>query len=406
MLDVEVVRKDFPIFETQANGKRLIYLDSAATAQKPRRVIDRIVEFYETENANVHRGVYDLSHKATEAYEHARRLCTDFIGARSTRSVIFTRGATEAINLVRYTWGRENVHEGDEILLTEMEHHSNLIPWQLLARESGATLRHLPVDDEGKLRVDLLGEYITDRTKLVGLSLMSNVLGTINPVRQVADAAHAVGARVIVDAAQAAPHFTFDVNELDADFLAFSAHKMLGPTGVGVLYGREDLLEEMPPFLAGGEMIREVWADRATYAELPAKFEAGTMNIAQAVGMGAAIEYLQDLGMDSVREHELEMTKYAMERIADVGATIYGPPNVEDRGGVVSFTLGDVHPHDMATILDQEGICIRAGHHCAQPLMRKLGVAATARASFYVYNSPEEVDLLVDALEKSKGWFA
>ena len=406
MLDVEVVRKDFPIFETQANGKRLIYLDSAATAQKPRRVIDRIVEFYETENANVHRGVYDLSHKATEAYEHARQLCADFIGARSTRSVIFTRGATEAINLVRYTWGRENVHEGDEILLTEMEHHSNLIPWQLLAQESGATLRHLPVDDEGKLRVDLLGEYITDRTKLVGLSLMSNVLGTINPVRQVADAAHAVGARVIVDAAQAAPHFTFDVNELDADFLAFSAHKMLGPTGVGVLYGREDLLEEMPPFLAGGEMIREVWADRATYAELPAKFEAGTMNIAQAVGMGAAIEYLQDLGMDSVREHELEMTKYAMEKIAGVGATIYGPPNVEDRGGVVSFTLGDVHPHDMATILDQEGICIRAGHHCAQPLMRKLGVAATARASFYVYNSPEEVDLLVDALEKSKGWFA
>ena len=406
MLDVEVVRKDFPIFETLTNGKPLVYLDSAATAQKPRSVIDRMVRFYETENANVHRGVYDLSHRATEAYEHARQLCATFIGARSTRSVVFTRGATEAINLVRYTWGRENVHEGDEILLTEMEHHSNLIPWQLLAQESGAVLRHLPVDDEGQLRVDLLGEYITDRTKLVGLSLMSNVLGTINPVRQVADAAHAVGGRVIVDAAQAAPHFSFDVNDLDADFLAFSAHKMLGPTGVGVLYGREDLLEEMPPFLAGGEMIREVWADRATFAELPAKFEAGTMNIAQVVGMGAAIEYLNDLGMDSVREHELDLTRYAMEKIAATGAKIYGPSNVEERGGVVSFTLGDVHPHDMATILDQEGICIRAGHHCAQPLMRKLGVAATARASFYIYNSPEEVDLLVDALERSKGWFA
>ena len=406
MLDVEVVRKDFPIFETQANGQRLIYLDSAATSQKPRQVIDRMVEFYETENANVHRGVYELSHKATEAYEHARKLCAGFIGARSTRSIVFTRGATEAINLVRYSWGRANVHEGDQILLTEMEHHSNLIPWQLLAQETGAELRHLPIDDEGKLRIDLLDEYITDRTKLVGVSLMSNVLGTINPVRTISDAAHAVGARVIVDAAQAAPHFTFDVNELDADFLALSAHKMLGPTGVGILYGREDLLEEMPPFLGGGEMILEVWPDRATYAELPAKFEAGTMNIAQAVGMGAAIEYLQHLGMDSVREHELDLTRYAMEKLAGAGAKIYGPPNVEVRGGVVSFSLEDVHPHDMAQVLDQEGICIRAGHHCAQPLMRRLGVPATARASFYVYNSPDEVDALVDALEKSKGWFA
>ena len=406
MLDVEVVRKDFPIFETQANGKRLIYLDSAATSQKPRQVIDRMVEFYETENANVHRGVYELSHKATEAYEHARKLCAGFIGARSTRSIVFTRGATEAINLVRYSWGRANVHEGDQILLTEMEHHSNLIPWQLLAQETGAELRHLPIDDEGKLRIDLLDGYITNRTKLVGVSLMSNVLGTINPVRTISDAAHAVGARVIVDAAQAAPHFTFDVNELDADFLALSAHKMLGPTGVGILYGREDLLEEMPPFLGGGEMILEVWPDRATYAELPAKFEAGTMNIAQAVGMGAAIEYLQHLGMDSVREHELDLTRYAMEKLSAAGAKIYGPPNVEDRGGVVSFSLEDVHPHDMAQVLDQEGICIRAGHHCAQPLMRRLGVPATARASFYVYNSPDEVDALVDALEKSKGWFA
>ena len=405
-LDVEVIRKDFPIFETEANGKRLVYLDSAATSQKPRHVIDRMVRFYETENANVHRGVYDLSHRATEAYEGARDLCASFIGARSGRSIVFTRATTESINLVRYSWGRANVHEGDEILVTEMEHHSNLIPWQLLAQESGATLRHLPVDDEGKLRMDLLEEYITDKTKIVCVSLMSNVLGTINPIRQIADAAHAVGARILVDAAQAAPHFSFDVNELDADFLALSAHKMCGPTGVGILYAREELLEEMPPFLAGGEMILEVWPDRATWNDIPYKFEAGTMNIAQAIGMGAAIEYLQNLGMDAVREHELELTGYAMEKIAALGATIYGPPDVNDRGGVVSFTLEDVHPHDMATILDQEGVCIRAGHHCARPLMRKLGVPATARASFYVYNSHEDVDVLIDALEKSKGWFA
>lgn len=406
MLDVEVVRKDFPIFETETNGKPLVYLDSAATAQKPRHVIDRMVGFYEHENANVHRGVYDLSHKATEAYEGARDLIAKFIKARNARSIVFTRGTTESINLVRYSWGRTNVHEGDEILVTEMEHHSNLIPWQMLSQETGATLRHLPVDDEGKLRVDLLDEYITDKTKIVCVSLMSNVLGTINPVRQISDAAHAVGARILVDAAQAAPHFAFDVNELDADFLAFSAHKMVGPTGVGILYGREDLLEEMPPFLGGGEMILEVWADRATYNEIPFKFEAGTMNIEQAIGMGAAIEYLQGLGMDSIRQHEMDLTRYAMERITTTGAKIYGPPDVEDRGGVVSFTLDDVHPHDMATILDQEGICIRAGHHCAQPLMRKLGVPATARASFYIYNTMEEVDLLVESLERSKGWFA
>ncbi len=388
MLDVEVVRKDFPIFETQANGKPLIYLDSAATAQKPRQVIDRMVEFYETENANVHRGVYDLSHKATEAYEHARQLSADLIGARSTRSIVFTRGTTESINLVRFSWGRQNVHEGDEILVTEMEHHSNLIPWQLLAEETGATIRSLPVTDDGHLALEQLGDYITDKTKLVAVTLMSNVLGTINPVRQISDAAHAVGARVVVDAAQAAPHFAFDVNELDADFLALSAHKMCGPTGVGILYGREDLLEEMPPFMGGGEMIMEVWTDRATYNEIPFKFEAGTMNIAQAVGMGAAIEYMNGLGFDSVREHEVELTRYAMEKLTEVDATIYGPPNVEDRGGVVSFMVDEVHPHDMATILDQDGICIRAGHHCAQPLMRKLGVPATARASFYIYNSP------------------
>ena len=405
-LDVESLRKDFPIFEMQVHGKPLIYLDSAATSQRPRQVVDRIVRFYETENANVHRGVYELSERATNAYEGARAACARFIGARDPRTIIFTKGATEGINLVRFTWARANVKEGDEILVTQMEHHSNLIPWQLLAQEVGAKLRSLPVDDEGLLRIDLLGEYITDRTKVVAVSLMSNVLGTINPVRKIADAAHAVGARIVVDAAQAAPHIPIDVNELDVDFLAYSSHKMLGPTGAGALYGRLDLLEAMPPFMGGGEMIREVFDDHATWAEVPHKFEAGTPNIAQAVGMGAAVEYLEGLGIENVRAHEKEMVGYAIEKLEGAGAVVYGPKDVAIRGGVASFNLDGVHPHDMATILDQEGLCIRAGHHCAQPLMRVLGVPATARASFYVYNTPDEIDALVEALDKAKGWFA
>jgi cysteine desulfurase/selenocysteine lyase len=404
-LDVEVVRKDFPILETSAHDKRLVYLDSAATSQKPRQVVDRMVRFYETENANVHRGVYELSEKATAAYENARDACARFIKAPSSRSIVFTRGTTESINLVRFTWGRTNINEGDEILVTEMEHHSNLIPWQLLAQETGATLKHIPIDDDGTLRLSSLDELLTNKTKLVSLGLMSNVLGTINPVRQVADAAHAVGALVLVDAAQAAPHLAFDVEELDADFLAYSAHKMCGPTGAGVLYAREHLLEEMPPFHGGGEMIREVWLDRATWNEIPYKFEAGTPNIAQAVGMGAAVEYLEGLGMDAVREHEMQLTQYALKELEAAGATIYGPLDVSQRGGVVSFNLPDVHPHDLSTIVDQEGVCIRAGHHCAQPLMRRLDVPATARASFYIYNSEEDVDVLIKALDEAKGWF-
>jgi cysteine desulfurase / selenocysteine lyase len=405
-LDVESLRKDFPIFETQVHGKPLIYLDSASSSQKPRQVVDRMVRFYETEYANVHRGVYDLSERATAAYEGARAACARFVGARDPRSIIFTRGTTEGINLVRFTWARANVKAGDEILVTEMEHHSNLVPWQLLAQEVGASLRHLPVDDEGLLRIDLLDEYITERTKVVAVSLMSNVLGTINPVRALADAAHAVGARIVVDAAQAAPHISIDVNELDVDFLAYSSHKMLGPTGAGALYGRLDLLEEMPPFHGGGEMIREVFPDHSTWAEVPHKFEAGTPNIAQAVGMGAAVEYLEGLGMDNVRAHEKEMVDYGISKLEEAGAKVYGPKDISIRGGVASFNLDEVHPHDMATILDQEGLCIRAGHHCAQPLMRVLGVPATARASFYVYNTPDEIDALVGALDKAKGWFA
>jgi cysteine desulfurase / selenocysteine lyase len=405
-LDVESIRKEFPILETQAHGKPLVYLDSANTSQKPRQVVDRVVRFYETENANVHRGVYELSEKATAAYEAARASCARFIGAPNTRSVVFTKGTTESINLVRYTWGRTNVRAGDEILLTEMEHHSNLIPWQLLAQEVGATLRHLPIDDTGKLRMDLLDDYIGARTKLVTTSLMSNVLGTINPIRVLADAAHSVGAVMLVDAAQAAPHLSFDVADLGADFVAVSSHKMCGPTGAGVLYGREELLEAMPPFHGGGEMIREVWADRATWNELPYKFEAGTPNLAPAVGMGAAVEYLETLGMDDVREHEVDIGRYALQRLDEAGATIYGPRDMSERGAVVAFNIHEVHPHDLATIMDQEGICIRAGHHCAQPLMRRLGVPATARASFYVYNTRAEVDALVEALDAAKGWFA
>jgi cysteine desulfurase / selenocysteine lyase len=404
-LDPEAIRKDFPILDTEAHGKRLVYLDSAATSQKPRPVIDRIARFYEEENANVHRGIYELGEKATMAYEGAREACARFVGARSTRSLVFTRGTTEAINLVRFSWGRANVHDGDEILVTEMEHHSNLVPWQLLAAETGAALRHIPVNDDGTLPLEDLDRYVTDRTKIVALALMSNVLGTINPVREIADAVHAVGARVLIDAAQAVPHLSVDVSALDCDFLAFSSHKMCGPTGAGVLYGREDLLEEMEPFHGGGEMIREVWLDRSTWAEIPHKFEAGTPPIAPVVGLGAAVEYLEAIGMPDTRAHEKELAGYAMERLLSIGATVYGPTDVESRGGVVSFNLPEVHPHDMATIVDQEGICIRAGHHCAQPLMRRLGVAATARASMYIYNTEEDVDALIDALDKAKGWF-
>ena len=405
-LDAETIRKDFPVFDTLAHGKRLVYLDSASTSQKPRRVIDRVVRYYESENANVHRSIYELAERSTAAYEGARDACGRFIRARSRRCIVFTRGTTESINLVRYTWGRVNVKAGDEILITEMEHHSNIVPWQLLAQETGAKLRYLPLTDDGLLRMDLLEQFVTDRTKLIGVSLMSNVLGTINPVRELADAAHAVGGRILVDAAQGVPHMAVDVNQLDADFFAFSSHKMCGPTGAGVLYAREDLLEEMPPFHGGGEMIREVYPDHSTWNEIPHKFEAGTPNIAQAVGMGAAVEYLEELGMEAVREHEKDIARYAIKGLEDAGAIVYGPRDVEQRGAAVAFNLPGVHPHDMATIVDQEGVCIRASHHCAQPLMRHLDVPATARASFYIYNTPEDVDALTDALAKCKEWFA
>jgi cysteine desulfurase / selenocysteine lyase len=409
MFDAKVVRKDFPVFERRVHGdKPLVYLDSAATSQKPRRVIDAISSFYEHSNANVHRGVYALAEEATALYEGARVKVASFIGSPGgPTEVIFTRSCTESINLVANAWGRANLREGDEILVTEMDHHSNLIPWQLVAQATGAKLVALGVTDDGHLDLAQLPHVLTDRTKIVAMPQMSNVLGTINDVRAVADAAHAVGALVLVDGAQGAPHLITDVAAMGADFFTLSGHKMLGPTGSGALWARAELLEAMPPFMGGGEMIMEVFLDHATYNDVPYKFEAGTPPIAPAIGLGAAIDYLNDLGMDAVRAHEIELTTYALDAMSQIeGITLYGPSDVQQRGGVVSFWLDDVHPHDYATIVDTEGIAVRAGHHCAQLLMRRLGVPATSRASFYVYNTTEDVDALVEATSKAKATFA
>jgi cysteine desulfurase/selenocysteine lyase len=398
-LDVATIRKDFPIFRDGA-GPRLVYLDSAASSQKPRAVLWAMEEYYEAHHANVHRGVYALAEEATAAYEAARQAVARFIGAPSTRGVIFTKNATEAINLVAHAWGRHRLREGDAVLLTEMEHHANLVPWMMLREERGVELRFLPVTDDGRL--DLTGlDRLLDGVGLVGVTACSNVLGTLNPVAPLADAAHSVGAVVLVDAAQLVPHVATDVGQLGCDFLAFSGHKMCGPTGVGVLWGRDDLLDAMPAFLGGGEMIRDVRLEGWLPNELPWKFEAGTPPIAEAVGLGAAAAYLEALGMDAVRAHELELTDYALrslrERHGD-DLTLYGPTDTSIRGGVVSFTYKDIHPHDLSQVLDQAGVCVRAGHHCAKPLMRRLGVGATARASFYVYNDESDVDALSEAL--------
>jgi cysteine desulfurase/selenocysteine lyase len=405
-LDVEAIRADFPILEVKVRGKSLVYLDNAASSQKPRQVIETINAYYRELNANVHRGIHYLSEESTRRYEAARASVARFINARSDREIIWTRNTTEAINLVAYSWGLTHLGPGDEILVTEMEHHSNLVPWQIVAERTGATLRHLPVDDRGYLRMDLLDRFLTERTKLFAFTAMSNVLGTVNPVADLVAAAHSVGALALVDGAQSVPHMPVDVQALGCDFLAFSGHKMCGPTGIGVLYGRRELLEEMPPFMGGGDMIREVHLDRTEWNDVPWKFEAGTPAIAQAIGLGAAVEYLSQLGMENVLAHERALVRYAMERLQDVeGVRILGP-RPEDRGGVVSFTLGDIHPHDIAALLDAEGIAIRAGYHCAQPLHERYGLGATARASFYIYNTPEEIDRLAQALEKVKVVFA
>lgn len=399
------IREDFPLLEQTVNGKPLVYLDSAATSQKPESVIRTMDEYYRKYNSNVHRGVYALAEEATAKYEGARKKIQKFVNAKSYREIIYTRNTTEAINLVAYAWGRKNIHEGDEIVTTLLEHHSNIVPWQLLAKEKNAHLKFIDVDENGLLRVDQIESQITERTKLVAVTMMSNVAGTITPLKQIVDRAHGVGAICLVDGAQSVPHLAVDVQALDCDFLAFSGHKMLGPF-VGMLYGKRALLEAMDPFLAGGDMIREVYLDHATWNELPWKYEAGTPAIAEAIGMGAAIDYLSALGMENVRAHERDLVGYALDKMRNLeGIQIIGPLDPDQRGGVVAFAVPEVHPHDVAQIFDREGICVRAGHHCAMPLHEHYGLAATTRASFYIYNIPEEVDRLVETLAQVRKIF-
>lgn len=404
VLDVERIRRDFPILERTPHGKRIVYLDSANTSQKPQQVIDAVSEFYAQHNANLYRAVYELAEEATAMFETAREKLAGFVGADPS-NIVFTRGTTESINLVANAWGRRFLREGDEVLLTDMEHHSNIVPWQLVAQATGAVLRYIPLADDGTLELTDLEGLLTGRTKVLAITGQSNVLGTLPPVKELAAAAHAVGAIVLVDGAQLVPHNPVDVVDLAVDFLTISGHKMLGPTASGGLYGRSELLEAMDPFLGGGEMISEVFPDHSTYKDPPHKFEAGTMNIAQEIGLGAAIDYLGSIGMNAVREHEKQLTAYAMERLQEAGAVVHGPKDLEIRGGAVSFWFKDVHPHDLAQVLDQEGVCVRASHHCAQILMRHLGVPATTRASFYVYNTTEDVDALVGALARAESVF-
>jgi len=400
-LDAQKLRADFPIFEQKIHGKPLAYLDSAASSQKPRQVLDVLRDFYETSYANVHRGVYVLSERATEAYEGAREIAREFVNAPSTRELIFTRSATESINLVAYAWGLDNLGPGDAVLVTELEHHSNFVPWQYIAKRTGADFRLLPIDDNGELRLDAL-DGLAEGVKVVATNYVSNSLGTVNPVAKLAAWAHERGAIMVVDAAQGAPHHRVDVQELGCDFLAFSSHKLCGPSGVGALWGKAELLEPMAPFNLGGHMIRSVRAEGTTWGELPYKFEAGTMPIAEAVGFGAAMEYVSNVGLEAIADYESELAAYALERIAEVGGiTCYGPPP-DRRAGIVSFNVEGIHPHDVAQVLDSEGVAIRAGHHCCQPLMTRLGVAATNRASFYLYSVPDEIDRLVDGLHKVK----
>ncbi|MCG6956961.1 MAG: cysteine desulfurase [Gemmatimonadetes bacterium] len=404
--DPVAIRREFPTLDQQVNGKPLVYLDNAATSQKPRSVLDALNGYYLHDNANVHRGIHELSRRATEAYEEARAKVARWINAADPHELVWTRGTTDAINLVAGSWGMDNIKAGDEILLTVLEHHSNLVPWQLLARRVGAKLRYVEIDDQGRLELGDLPSLLTERTKLVAFNHVSNALGTINPVKDIVAAAKKVGAVVLVDGAQGAVHMPVDVQDLGADFYAFSGHKMCGPTGIGALWGRRELLESMEPYQGGGEMIEFVERDMSTWAEVPHKFEAGTPNIAGAIGFGAAVDFLATLPAEEVAAHERALMSYAMERLAEVpGMRIYGPESVEDRSAVVSFTMGDAHPHDISTILDSEGIAVRAGHHCAQLVMKRFGVSATARASFYIYNTRDEIDRLADALEVVRGIF-
>jgi cysteine desulfurase/selenocysteine lyase len=406
MIDAKKLRQDFPILKRKIRGKDLVYLDNAATTQKPRQVIDALTDFYSNHNANIHRGVHTLSDEATQLVEDARKKTAAFIGAPKPETVIFTRNATEAINLVAHAWGRKFLKTGDEVLLTEMEHHSNLVPWQMLAVERGIVLKHIPVATDGTLDLAAGEALISKNTKLVSFTAASNALGTLNPVEKILALAKKAGAKTLIDASQWAPHLPLDVSKWGCDFLAFSAHKMLGPTGVGVLFGKEELLDAMDPFLGGGDMISRVQLDRFTPNVLPHKFEAGTPNIADTAAFSAALDYLSKVGLAAIREHELALTKRALEVIEALGGvTIYGPKDLKQRGGVVSFNVDGLHAHDVGTALDLEGIAVRAGHHCCQPLMTKLKVPGTARASFYLYNTVEEVDALGRALDKTISFF-
>jgi len=403
-MNVSAIREQFPILHQHINEHPLVYLDSAASSQKPRSVIDAIKHYYELDNANVHRGVHTLGSRATDAYEGAREKVRAFLNARSTEEIIFTRGTTTALNLVASSYARSVCGEGDEIVLTPMEHHSNLIPWQQVAKATGATLKYIPLQPDGTIKLADVEQTITEQTKIVSVMHVSNVLGVINPIKEITAIAHRNGAKMVVDGAQSTPHMRVDVQELDCDFYAFSGHKMCGPTGIGALYGKKALLEAMEPVEFGGEMIDHVDLYESTWKELPWKFEGGTPIIAGAVGLGAAIDFLQEIGLDAIEEHEHKLAAYAYERLTAIdGVTIYGPK--QERAGLVTFNIGDIHPHDVATVLDTKGIAIRAGHHCAQPLMRWLEVSSTARASFYLYNTEEDVDRLADALHQTKEFF-
>ncbi|MBB5148542.1 MULTISPECIES: cysteine desulfurase [Ureibacillus] len=399
-------RKDFPILNQEVNGHPLVYLDSAATSQKPVQVLEVVRKYYDFDNSNVHRGVHTLGNRATDSYEGAREKIRKFINAKSTKEIIYTRGTTTSLNTVASAYGRQNVQEGDEIVITYMEHHSNLIPWQQLAKEKNAVLKYIDLEEDGTISLDTVKETITPKTKIVAMTMASNVLGTINPIKEVAKIAHENGAVMVVDGAQAAPHMPIDVQDLDCDFLAFSGHKMCGPTGIGVLYGKQELLENIEPIEFGGEMIDFVDLYDSTWKELPWKFEGGTPNIAGAIGLGAAIDYLTNIGLDKIANHEHELIEYALSEMDKIeGLHIYGPRDPKKRCGLITFNLDGVHPHDLATVLDMRGIAIRAGHHCAQPLMKWLKVSATARASFYIYNNKEDVDALVEGLRAAKEYF-
>ena len=408
MINIDQIRNDFPILSRKINGHELVYLDNAATTHKPRSVINSLVDFYENHNSNVHRGVHTLSMEATDKFEEAREKISTFINSQTSQSIIWTRNASESLNIISYSWGNKNIGEGDEILLSPMEHHSNLIPWQELARMKGAKIKFLSLNIDGTLDLSNIDELITQKTKLVSIVHVSNALGTINPVKELCEKAHQVGALFVLDGAQSVPHMSVDVQDIGCDFFVFSGHKMMGPTGIGVLYGKMEILEEMDPVFTGGEMVLEVTYEKASWADIPMKFEAGTPNIADSIALGTAVDYLQNIGMENIHDYEKSITSYALKKfntLESEGVTLFGPKSSDQKGAVFSFHIPNIHPHDLGTILDGMGIAVRTGHHCAMPLIKSLGVSATARASFYVYNTMEEVDTLIDGIKSAIRYF-